>query len=43
MGSVLEDPYLHSLAYDPVDFSPDEENAIDLKDFDAIKEHVTNR
>lgn len=41
MGSVLDDPYLHSLAYDPADISIEDENGIDSKDFEAIKEHVT--
>ena len=41
MGSVLEDSYLHSLAYDPADISDDDEFGIDSKDFEAIKEHVT--
>lgn len=41
MGSVLEDSYLHSLAYDPADISDDDGFGIDSKDFEAIKEHVT--
>lgn len=41
MGSVLEDSYLHSLAYDPADISKDDDFGIDSKDFVAIKEHVT--
>jgi SNF2 family DNA or RNA helicase len=41
MGSVLDDPYLHSLAYDPADIPTEDENGIDSKDFEAIKDHVT--
>ncbi|MBK7649613.1 MAG: DEAD/DEAH box helicase [Flammeovirgaceae bacterium] len=41
MGSVLEDPYLHSLAYDPADIPASDELGIDSKDFELIKDHVT--
>ncbi len=41
MGSVLDDPYLHSLAYDPADISLDDESGIDSHDFDEIKKHVS--
>ncbi|MCD7963785.1 MAG: DEAD/DEAH box helicase [Rikenellaceae bacterium] len=37
MGDVLEDPYLHSLAYDPEDIPKDDEIGIDIKDFEVIK------
>lgn len=40
MGSVLNDTYLQSLAYDPADISLDDENGIDTLDFAAIKAHV---
>lgn len=40
MGSVLDDPYLHSLAYDPADIPSEDENGIDIRDFEAIKDHV---
>lgn len=40
MGSVLEDPYLHSLAYDPADISSEDEFGIDEKDFEALKKHL---
>lgn len=43
MGSILEDPYLHSLAYDPADIPAEDEVGIDLKDFDAIKDHVNKK
>jgi len=43
MGNVLEDPYLHSLAYDPADIILDNEAGIDYGDFDAIKNHVINK
>jgi hypothetical protein len=41
MGSVLEDPYLQSLAYDPEDIPAEDETGIDTNDFDIIKKHVT--
>lgn len=41
MSKVLEDTYLQSLAYDPADINSDDENGIDIKDFEAIKKHVT--
>lgn len=40
MGSVLEDPYLHSLAYDPADIITENEAGMDYDDFDSIKNHV---
>lgn len=43
MGSVLDDPYLHSLAYDPADIMVDNDAGIDAADFDAIKNHVESR
>ncbi len=43
MGSVLDDPYLQSLAYDPADIPQEDENGLDLKDFEAIKEHVSRK
>lgn len=41
MGSVLDDPYLHSLAYDPEDISKEEEVGIDTDDFKLIKQYVS--
>lgn len=41
MGNVLEDAYLQSLVYDPADISKDDEIGIDLKDYEAIKDHLT--
>ncbi len=43
MGSVLDDPYLHFLAYDPADVVVDNDAGIDVADFDAIKNHVESR
>jgi len=43
MGSVLEDPYLDSLAYDPADISIEDEIGIDGVDFELIKKHVTQK
>jgi len=43
MGSVLDDPYLQSLAYDPADIPQEDENGLDLNDFKAIKEHVNRK
>ncbi len=43
MGRVLDDPYLHALAYDPFDISEEDEIGIDQKDFEAIKQHVLER
>lgn len=40
MGNVLDDPYLHSLAYDPEDISKEEEVGIDSDDFKLIKQYV---
>jgi SNF2 family DNA or RNA helicase len=40
MGSVLEDSYLRSLAYDPADIPLEDEIGIDKIDFALIKEHV---
>jgi len=42
MGSILKDPYLQSLAYDPADISIEDEEGIDSRDFDAIKKHVSS-
>lgn len=43
MGDVLDDPYLHSLAYDPADIPIEDEVGIDMKDFEVIKEHVNSK
>lgn len=43
MGSVLEDPYLNSLAYDPADILLEDELGIDSKDYELIKEHVLKK
>lgn len=43
MGSVLEDTYLQSLAYDPADIPIEDEIGIDTNDFNAIKEHVIKK
>ena len=43
MGDVLDDPYLHSITYDPADIILDNEAGIDRADFDAIKAHVTSK
>lgn len=43
MGNVLDDPYLHFLAYDPADVIVDNEAGIDSADFDAIRNHVESR
>ncbi len=40
MGSVLNDPYLKSLAYDPADIPTEDEFSIDAKDIELIKKHV---
>lgn len=40
MGTVLDDTYLHSLAYDPADIPLEEESGIDYNDFIALKEHL---
>jgi len=42
MGTILEDTYLHSLAYDPEDILKEDEVGINLDDYNAIKEHVNN-
>ena len=41
MGNVLDDPYLHSLAYDPEDIPKEEEVGIDIDDFKLIKQYVS--
>ena len=43
MGNILEDPYLHSLAYDPADIPIEDENSIDSTDFEIIKDHVNQK
>ena len=43
MGHILEDPYLHSLAYDPADIPVEDENSIDSTDFEIIKNHVNQK
>ncbi|MDR1700865.1 MAG: DEAD/DEAH box helicase [Lachnoclostridium sp.] len=43
MGNVLDDPYLHFLAYDPADVVVDNEAGLDVADFDAIKNHVESK
>ncbi|MBK9636721.1 MAG: DEAD/DEAH box helicase [Bacteroidetes bacterium] len=40
MGQVLNDKYLTSLAYDPFDIRLEDENGIDSKDFEEIKNHI---
>jgi SNF2 family DNA or RNA helicase len=43
MGNVLDDPYLHFLAYDPADVVVDNEAGIDSADFDEIRNHVEGK
>lgn len=40
MGEILDDKYLKTLAYDPSDISIEDDDGIDLNDFEAIKNHI---
>jgi len=40
MGEILDDTYLKTLAYDPADIAENEEDGIDIRDFEEIKKHI---
>ncbi len=42
MGEILDDPYLRTMAYDPADIPPSEDDGIDSRDIDALKKHVSS-